>query len=316
VLNGAIAGLAGITPASGFIEPQWGTLVSVAIGVGGFYSIFLFKGILKIDDALDVSSVHGVTGIIGSLAIGVYLSALFIIVFLLSLSLSSLSLSFFLLSHTSSLSLSLSHINTLSIALTLFALYRTLSAQSFFSLFSLSLSLSLSFSLSLSLLLSLSLSLSLIISIILNKNLICIQAYLPVRISIRMDMMDGYTATPNSWRINCLEWWLLLCGPDFGPCCMSRRWNISAGICSSYARKKKIWASTLSNMEEVCTYPNIPILSSYLVDVYSPISFSSNIVPAYHELEEKGLERNAFSSYAGVAVESPCSENEQERLVN
>ena len=66
------------------------------------------------------------------------------------------------------------------------------------------------------------------------------------------------------------------------------------------------------------TYPHIPNLSSYRLHVFTHFIFFClpNIVPAYHELEEKGLERNAFSSYAGVAVESPCSENEQERLVN
>eukprot|EP01102_Stenamoeba_stenopodia_P017791 TRINITY_DN642_c0_g1_i1.p1 TRINITY_DN642_c0_g1~~TRINITY_DN642_c0_g1_i1.p1 ORF type:complete len:504 (-),score=91.80 TRINITY_DN642_c0_g1_i1:166-1677(-) len=70
LLNGVIAGLAGITPASGYISTQSTLVVGVLLGVGSYYSLQLFKHKLRIDDALDVSSVHGVTGIIGSLSIG------------------------------------------------------------------------------------------------------------------------------------------------------------------------------------------------------------------------------------------------------
>ena len=70
VLNGAIAGMAGITPASGYIESYWAFIIAIFISLGAFFGIWFFKGKLKIDDALDVGSVHGITGIIGSLAIG------------------------------------------------------------------------------------------------------------------------------------------------------------------------------------------------------------------------------------------------------
>jgi len=70
VLNGTIAGMAGITPASGFIESYWAAIIAVIIVLGAYGGIWLLKGKLKIDDALDVSSVHGITGIIGSLSIG------------------------------------------------------------------------------------------------------------------------------------------------------------------------------------------------------------------------------------------------------
>jgi len=70
LVNGIIAGLAGITPASGFIDTQSALVLSILLGVASFYSALLVKEKLKIDDALDVSSVHGLTGIIGSLAIG------------------------------------------------------------------------------------------------------------------------------------------------------------------------------------------------------------------------------------------------------
>lgn len=62
--------MAGITPASGYIESYWALIIAIFICLGAFFGIWLFKGKLKIDDALDVGSVHGITGIIGSLSIG------------------------------------------------------------------------------------------------------------------------------------------------------------------------------------------------------------------------------------------------------
>jgi Amt family ammonium transporter len=69
-INGAIAGLAGVTAASGFISVQSSLLLGILVGFASFYGIVLLKQRLKIDDVLDVGSVHGITGIIGSLAIG------------------------------------------------------------------------------------------------------------------------------------------------------------------------------------------------------------------------------------------------------
>lgn len=71
VINGAIAGLAGVTPAAGFIDAQSSFVLGIVLGFASYYAILLLKEHWKIDDALDVSSVHGVTGIIGSLAIGI-----------------------------------------------------------------------------------------------------------------------------------------------------------------------------------------------------------------------------------------------------
>jgi ammonium transporter, Amt family len=74
VINGAVAGLAGVTPASGFISPQNSFILGIVLGLASYYAILLLKEHWKIDDALDVSSVHGVTGIIGALAIGIIAS--------------------------------------------------------------------------------------------------------------------------------------------------------------------------------------------------------------------------------------------------
>ena len=76
VINGAIAGLAGVTPAAGYISGESAFILGIILGFGSYYGIVLFKEKLKIDDALDVSSVHGVTGILGALAIGVAASPL------------------------------------------------------------------------------------------------------------------------------------------------------------------------------------------------------------------------------------------------
>ena len=76
VITGAIAGLAGVTAASGFISAQNSFFLGIVLGFASYYGILLIKRHLKIDDALDVGSVHGITGIIGSLAIGIIASSL------------------------------------------------------------------------------------------------------------------------------------------------------------------------------------------------------------------------------------------------
>ena len=70
VLNGAIAGMAGITPVSGYIQSYWAFILAIIISLAAWGGVVLIKDKLKIDDALDVSSVHGITGIVGALSIG------------------------------------------------------------------------------------------------------------------------------------------------------------------------------------------------------------------------------------------------------
>ena len=75
VINGAISGLAGVTPAAGFISGQWAFVLGIVLGFASYYGIVLIKERLKIDDVLDVSSVHGITGITGALWIGLFASS-------------------------------------------------------------------------------------------------------------------------------------------------------------------------------------------------------------------------------------------------
>ncbi len=75
-INGAIAGLAGITPASGYISVEHSFVLAIAIGILSYGGVVLIRDKLKIDDALDVSSVHGIAGIVGALGIGIFASTL------------------------------------------------------------------------------------------------------------------------------------------------------------------------------------------------------------------------------------------------
>jgi Amt family ammonium transporter len=76
VISGAIAGLAGVTPASGYIDVQSSLALGIIVGLASYYAVILFKERLKIDDALDVGAVHGITGIAGSLLVGVFASTI------------------------------------------------------------------------------------------------------------------------------------------------------------------------------------------------------------------------------------------------
>lgn len=71
VLVGAVAGLATITPAAGYVKP-WAALIIGAIGATACYFAKGIQNNLKIDDALEVFRAHGVGGITGSLLIGIF----------------------------------------------------------------------------------------------------------------------------------------------------------------------------------------------------------------------------------------------------
>jgi Amt family ammonium transporter len=74
VVTGVVAGLATVTPASGFVGPAGGLVLGAAGSLVCFYAVHLVKGRLKIDDSLDVFAVHGVGGILGILLVSVLAS--------------------------------------------------------------------------------------------------------------------------------------------------------------------------------------------------------------------------------------------------
>ncbi|MDP3677318.1 MAG: ammonium transporter, partial [Novosphingobium sp.] len=71
--TGAIAGLATVTPAAGFISPAAAMVFGVVAAAICYASIQMVKQRLKIDDSLDVFAVHGVGGITGSLLLAFFL---------------------------------------------------------------------------------------------------------------------------------------------------------------------------------------------------------------------------------------------------
>ena len=72
IVTGMVAGLGTITPASGFVGPFGALVIGITAGFVCFYATQYVKRTLKIDDSLDVFSVHGVGGVTGSLLTGVF----------------------------------------------------------------------------------------------------------------------------------------------------------------------------------------------------------------------------------------------------
>ena len=69
IVTGMVAGLATVTPASGFIGVPGGMILGLSGGIICYFSVDLIRSKLKIDDSLDVFAVHGVGGILGTLMV-------------------------------------------------------------------------------------------------------------------------------------------------------------------------------------------------------------------------------------------------------
>ena len=72
IVTGTIAGLASITPASGFVGPVGAVVIGVVAGFICQWFATWIRTTCKIDDSLDVFAVHGVGGIIGTLLVAVF----------------------------------------------------------------------------------------------------------------------------------------------------------------------------------------------------------------------------------------------------
>jgi Amt family ammonium transporter len=72
MVTGTIAGLASITPASGFVGPIEALIIGAIAGVLCQEAVNVIRNMLKIDDTLDVFAVHGVGGIFGTIMIAVF----------------------------------------------------------------------------------------------------------------------------------------------------------------------------------------------------------------------------------------------------
>ena len=72
VVTGAVAGLVAITPACGFVNPMNAILIGVLVAVFCYLAVVWLKAKLGYDDALDAFGVHGVGGIWGTIATGLF----------------------------------------------------------------------------------------------------------------------------------------------------------------------------------------------------------------------------------------------------
>jgi Amt family ammonium transporter len=76
-VTGAIAGLASITPASGYVGPVGALVIGLAGGAICYLAVMLVKHRFKVDDSLDVLAVHGVGGALGIVLTAVFAEAAF-----------------------------------------------------------------------------------------------------------------------------------------------------------------------------------------------------------------------------------------------
>ncbi len=71
-ISGAIAGLVAITPAAGFVTVQAAVIIGLITSVISYFAISYLKPKLGYDDALDVVGIHGMSGLWGALATGLF----------------------------------------------------------------------------------------------------------------------------------------------------------------------------------------------------------------------------------------------------
>ena len=74
IVTGMVAGLGTITPASGSVSPAAALVIGLSAGTVCFFATQFIKRKLIIDDSLDVFPVHGIGGMLGTLAVGVFAS--------------------------------------------------------------------------------------------------------------------------------------------------------------------------------------------------------------------------------------------------
>ena len=70
--SGAVAGLVGITPAAGFVEPYAAFIIGALASLACYFAVTLLKSKLKYDDSLDAFGLHGIGGFAGAVLTGVF----------------------------------------------------------------------------------------------------------------------------------------------------------------------------------------------------------------------------------------------------
>jgi len=74
IVTGSVAGLATITPASGFVSVGSAVIIGIAASIVCFIAVAVIKPKFNYDDSLDAFGVHGIGGILGTLAAGLFAS--------------------------------------------------------------------------------------------------------------------------------------------------------------------------------------------------------------------------------------------------
>ena len=72
IASGIVAGLVAITPAAGFVDTSSALIIGLVAGIVAFYGVNGLKKALKYDDSLDAFGIHGVAGIWGAIATGIF----------------------------------------------------------------------------------------------------------------------------------------------------------------------------------------------------------------------------------------------------
>ena len=71
-ISGGVAGLVGITPAAGFVDTFGAICIGAGAAVISYFAIYYIKPRLGYDDALDVWGIHGMSGVWGAIATGIF----------------------------------------------------------------------------------------------------------------------------------------------------------------------------------------------------------------------------------------------------
>jgi len=72
IASGVVAGLVAITPAAGFVNLPASLIIGLVAGIFGFYCVTIVKKKMGYDDSLDAFGVHGMCGLWGALATGLF----------------------------------------------------------------------------------------------------------------------------------------------------------------------------------------------------------------------------------------------------
>lgn len=72
IASGIVAGLVAITPAAGFVDMLGALVIGALAGIIAFYGVNGLKRALKYDDSLDAFGIHGLAGIWGAIATGIF----------------------------------------------------------------------------------------------------------------------------------------------------------------------------------------------------------------------------------------------------